>query len=61
MRARVISFGGCLAAAMLFAGATYAQNRAELRPPSAFAGMSDQQARSRALFAEAAKVIMNPA
>jgi hypothetical protein len=60
MRARVISFAWCLAAAMLLAGATYAQNPAELRPPAAFASISDQQARSRALFTEAAKVIMNP-
>jgi hypothetical protein len=54
MRARVISFAWCLAAAMLLAGATYAQNPAELRPPAAFASISDQQARSRALFTEAA-------
>ncbi|MEA2964830.1 MAG: hypothetical protein QOI46_4928, partial [Alphaproteobacteria bacterium] len=60
MRGRVISFVWCLVALSLWAGATYAQNSAELRPPSAFAGMSDQQARSRALFTEAAKVIMNP-
>ena len=45
---------------MPFVGASDAQDRPELRPPSAFAGMSDQQARSRALFTEAAKVIMNP-
>jgi hypothetical protein len=47
-------------ALMPFVGASDAQDSAELRPPSAFAGMSDQQARSRALFTEAAKVIMNP-
>jgi hypothetical protein len=37
-----------------------AQLGADLRPPSAFASISDPQARSRALFAEAAKVIMHP-
>ena len=36
-----------------------AQDR-ELRPTEAFAGITDDAARSRALFAEAAKVIMNP-
>jgi hypothetical protein len=56
MRGRIISFAGCLVTVMLLGGATYAQNRAELRPPSAFAGISDQQA----LFTEAAQVIMNP-
>jgi hypothetical protein len=37
-----------------------AQNTTELRSPSAFVGITDPQARSRALFSEAAKVIMNP-
>ena len=62
MRGRVTLFVSCLAAVALmpFVGASDAQDSAELRPPSAFAGMSDQQARSRALFTEAAKVIMNP-
>ena len=62
MRGRVTLFVCCLAALALmpFVGASDAQDSAELRPPSAFAGMSDQQARSRALFTEAAKVIMNP-
>jgi hypothetical protein len=60
MRDRVMSFVCCLVALTLVAGAAYAQNSGELRPPSAFAGISDQQARSRALFTEAAKVIMNP-
>jgi hypothetical protein len=60
MRGRVISLVWCLAAVTLLGGATYAQNRAELRPPSAFAAISDPQARSRMLFTEAAKVIMNP-
>jgi hypothetical protein len=39
---------------------TGAQNRDELRPPAAFAGITDAQARSRALFTEASKVIMSP-
>jgi hypothetical protein len=58
MRGAII-FGGCLMAAMLTAGAppTRAQ---ELRAPSAFAGISDRDARSRALFAEAAKAITSP-
>src|ERR1700687_2462290 len=32
----------------------------ELRPPSAFAGIADPAARSRALFAEAARVLASP-
>ena len=59
MRGRLTLFVCCLAALALmpFVGASDAQDSADLRPPSAFAGMSDQQARSRALFTEAAKVI----
>jgi hypothetical protein len=60
MRGLLSSFACCLVAGMLLAGASYAQNRPELRPPSAFAGVSDPQTRSRLLFTEAAKVIMNP-
>jgi hypothetical protein len=60
MRARVISLASCLLGVLLSGGATHAQDRAELRSPSAFAGVSDPQGRSRALFTEAAKVIMNP-
>src|SRR5947209_9959790 len=37
-----------------------AQTGGGLRDPSAFAGIADQAARSRALFAEAAKVITSP-
>jgi len=44
---------------LLMAGDTGAQNR-ELRAPAAFAGITDPQARSRALFTEAAKAIMSP-
>jgi hypothetical protein len=39
--------------------ASHAQDR-ELRAPAAFADIQDDAARSRALFVEAAKVIMNP-
>ena len=35
----------------------HAQNVNELRPPTAFADIADREARSRALFSEAAKVI----
>src|ERR1700681_4256137 len=60
MRPLLISFLFCATPVLLGAGATPAQNRTELRAPSAFTGMADVQARSRALFTEAAKVIMNP-
>ena len=59
MRGAMIAFLCCLAAAMLAGDATPAQERG-LRPPAAFAGIADREARSRMLFAEAAKVIMNP-
>ena len=36
------------------------QDRNQLRPVSAFAGIQDQSARSRALFGEPAKVITHP-
>jgi hypothetical protein len=39
---------------------TSAQNSSEIRAPSTFASIADTQARSRALFTEAAKVIMSP-
>src|SRR5262245_46029637 len=37
-----------------------AQGGDELQAPSAFANIADSEARSRALFSEAAKVITNP-
>jgi hypothetical protein len=40
--------------------ASVAQNPNELRSPSSFSGIQNTQMRSRALFAEAARVIMNP-
>jgi hypothetical protein len=44
-----------------FAGTSaVAQGDSDLRAPSAFTSIADPQARSRALFSEAAKVIMNP-
>ena len=52
-----VFFGGTLL--LLVAGDTGAQNR-ELRAPTAFAGITDPHARSRALFTEAAKAIMSP-
>jgi Cytochrome c554 and c-prime len=62
MRARLISFAAFLSVPLIgVLGSTpQAQDSAELRAPSAFAGITDPQARSRALFTEAAKVIMNP-
>jgi hypothetical protein len=42
----------------MWAAASHAQDQ-ELRAPAAFAGITDDAARSRALFGEAAKVIMN--
>jgi hypothetical protein len=50
----------CAGFFLLTASGTEAQNGTELRPPTAFAGITDLQARSRALFTEAAKVIMSP-
>ena len=54
--------GAALAAAMLSAPAALPQTNAaaELQPPSAFASIADRAARSRALFAEAAKVFTSP-
>jgi hypothetical protein len=44
-----------------FAGiSANAQGGNDLRAPSAFSNITDSQARSRSLFSEAAKVIMNP-
>ena len=62
MRARLVSFAAFLSIALIgVVGSTpQAQNSTELRAPSAFAGITEPQARSRALFTEAAKVIMNP-
>ena len=56
---RAISCVAIIAVMALPTGASRAQDR-ELRAPAAFANIPDDAARSRALFAEAAKVIMNP-
>jgi hypothetical protein len=61
--ARPAPFNSLLCVFLLLAAGsttTRAQNPVELRAPSAFANLADTQARSRALFAEAATVIMNP-
>ena len=62
MRARLVSFAAFLSVALIgvVGSKPEAQNSTELRAPSAFAGINEPQARSRALFTEAAKVIMNP-
>jgi hypothetical protein len=54
--------GAALAAACLRAPAALLQSSGggELRPPSAFESIADRAARSRALFAEAAKVFTAP-
>lgn len=49
-----------IGAAVAVAAASRAQDRNQLRPPSAFAAIQDRTARSQALFNEAAKVITNP-
>jgi hypothetical protein len=61
-RSVAISFAVLLGAAFLSLGAseTQAQSRDDLRPPTAFVGITDAQARSRALFTEAFKVIGSP-
>jgi hypothetical protein len=60
----LICFGTATCAATLVSYLARAQPVAEtsehLRPPSAFSGISDPAARSRALFTEAAKVITSP-
>jgi hypothetical protein len=49
-----------LAAASLQGGAAQPQTAVELRSPAAFATIADPTERSRALFAEAAKVLTSP-
>ena len=51
----------CVSSLLVFGSNTAAaQNPSELRSPSEFSGIQDPQTRSRALFIEAAKVIINP-
>ncbi|MFL6795976.1 MAG: Isoquinoline 1-oxidoreductase subunit [Xanthobacteraceae bacterium] len=47
-------------AGLLMLTAVQAQTPQELRGPGSFAGISDTQARSRALFSEAARVLTHP-
>ena len=60
--ATISLFGASCASLFLIFGSdtATAQNPNELRPPSEFSSIQDPQTRSRALFTEAAKVIMNP-
>ena len=60
MRARLISFAAFLSVPLIGVLDSTPEAQTELRAPSAFAGITEPQARSRALFTEAAKVIMNP-
>jgi len=61
MGRHVFACAAWMAAALLpLAGAAQTPSRSELRSPSAFENIADAQARSRALFSEAAKAIMNP-
>jgi hypothetical protein len=59
----MFAFDPRFGAVLLFlvgSAAVSAQNPDKLRKPSAFSDILDTQARSRALFTEAAKVIMHP-
>jgi hypothetical protein len=64
MSSTLKSFGAATCVATLVSCLAWAQPIAEisehLRPASAFSGIGDRAARSRALFAEAAKVITSP-
>jgi hypothetical protein len=63
IRSATISLVGASCASLLLvfgSDTAAAQNPNELRSPSEFSGIQDPQTRSRALFTEAAKVIMNP-
>jgi hypothetical protein len=56
----ILALLGCGAILLSSHGSAQTQERAELRPPSAFAAIADTTARSRALFTEAAKVFTHP-
>jgi hypothetical protein len=63
LRSTMISLvaSGCASLLLVFGSdMATAQRPNELRSPSAFSSIQDPLARSRALFTEAAKVIMNP-
>ena len=60
---RIVGFITLLSCATVLAsvhGSAQISERSELQAPSAFDAISDTAMRSRALFTEAAKVIMNP-
>ena len=59
-RTSFLTMVGCAAVVFALTSSVQSQNPKELQPPSAFAGIQDVTARSRALFIEAAKVITNP-
>jgi hypothetical protein len=59
-RASFLTMVGCAAVVCALTSSVQSQNLKELQLPSAFAGIQDVTARSRALFSEAAKVITNP-
>jgi hypothetical protein len=58
MRAAAIVLLYCVAVAGSVSGSAQPSNT--LQPPSAFAAISDPAERSRAIFAEAAKVLTHP-
>jgi hypothetical protein len=60
---RIVGFITLLSCATVLAsvhGSAQISERSELQAPSAFDAISDPAMRSRVLFTEAAKVIMNP-
>ena len=59
-RTSFLMVASCTGAFFALTSADRAQNRNDLRPPSAFADIQDVTARSRAIYTEAAKVITNP-
>jgi hypothetical protein len=59
-RAILVSILPCTALLVVAGQDAGAQNPTELRAPSSFSSIADTSARSRALFTEAAKVIMSP-
>jgi hypothetical protein len=56
----ILAVIGCGATLLTPDGSAQTQERGELRPPSAFVVIPDAAARSRELFAEAAKVLTHP-
>jgi len=60
MYANLISAVTLTVVSVVVANTSRAQNSNPLQPPSAFAGIAEQDARSRALFSEVAKVLTSP-